>query len=153
MRMAGLTPPTCKACGAAAGTVYHRCAACPASASVRDKASGKALEAVERSRSMLTQHDPLYQYGVPVKPARPKRPAKKLKLSDEDERWRFSPKALAEGGDGTFTGFAATDGSLIDRAPAAARRTGWSAVLVDRDGQVMNVVYGRPSCLLATVSL
>ena len=90
---------------------------------------GKAAEALGKALSAASVGKPLYEQGVPTRPAetaKAEEPARNAgEQRDRDERWRYSPAATQDGFDGAMSGKIATDGSLINREPVSARRGGW----------------------------
>ena len=129
----------CQLCLKARGTFLHR-SMCEMMAPTRAKAKGEEKEALEKASRVDSAEQPLYEHGIPLKP-----PCK-LKCTggkrlDKLERWRLPPGAPVNGKP-FFTGLAATDGSMLNPAPIAARRAGWSAVAVDEQGCVKHALYG-----------
>ena len=85
-----------------------------------------------RAKSAGHRLEPPYQHGVPL--LWPKAPTPKFV-----QRWcgGVQPEAGF-----TFTGHGFTDGAMKGRAPKAARRAGWSSVLVDNEADVIAGLYG-----------
>jgi ribonuclease HI len=128
--MPGVLDGTCRACLRAIGDLPHRCIGCAASAETRN--SYEQQPVLDRARSHVHCHEPLYLYGVPL--LQPRLPVPKFV-----SRWCGG---RVPDGNFTFTGNGFTDGAMRGRAPRTARRAGWAAVLVDDDGLIEAGLYG-----------
>ena len=126
----------CKACGSRGnigpveGTLHHRLCACIATAALRDKF--KDQEILQKAQSVLHGEAALFQHGVPLLSSPPMVPRREVNCCGGKQM----PK------DFSASGNAFTDGAMKGRAPKAARRAGWSWVVVDDNGCVIFGLYG-----------
>ena len=110
--------------------MHHRLCCCPASRSIRDTFKDQAI--LGRAQSAAHCNKPLFRYGIPTRLAATATPKAVT-------RWcggRPPPGEFA------VTGVGFTDGAIRGGPPACARRAGWSAILVNNDGEIMHGLYG-----------
>ena len=110
--------------------MHHRLRGCPASRTIRDTFKDQAI--FGRAQSAAHCNEPLFRYGIPTRLAATATPKAVT-------RWcggRPPPGEFA------FTGVGFTDGAVRGGPPAYARRAGWSAILVNNDGEIMRGLYG-----------
>ena len=117
-------------------------------APARSEATGKQKEAIERACRAESSEKPLYKHGIPLKAAKGKRKGERG-IGTMLERRRLPPGAHIQG-EPSFSEWAATDGCMIDPAPIAARRAGWSAVALNQNGDVRHALYGALQVLRPT---
>ena len=128
----GVTDDLCRACSSASGTLWHRCVACPVSASVRDEFKDQDIS--HDSQSALYGGAPLFRNGIP--PRRTEDPCPPF-----IER-RCGGDLFAADEAMVFWGNVFTDGAMRGPALARLRRAGWAAVCVNHGGLIINGLYG-----------
>ena len=127
LHAAGLvSDPFCRACGQAAGTIFHRCAACPRLDATMEEHRDKAI----LRAALRSPDDPLFRRGLP----RAEEPAAAV---PDVRRWSGGP-----GSGDYFSGEVFTDGSLIRAMPVEARRGGWAVACTDGRGSLRHALYG-----------
>ncbi len=120
--------PLCKACMAAPGTLWHRIGRCNHTADLRRLHANPDM--IEHCNAH--HDDPLVVQGVPARPARQPPPPLVIK---------WVGKHLPADG-AIFTGIACTDGAVRAMGPRWLWRAGWSAMLVNKLGELQFGIYG-----------
>ena len=129
-KLTGVDTDLCQVCHLQAGTLYHRCVACPGLNNLL-RNHQRHTHTVNTARLASHHNHPLYQHGLPTLKGTPKPPPLVT-------RWCGGVQVE----DPTFEGDVYSDGSVIGGCRAGCERGGWAGVKVNEDGQVIFGVYG-----------
>jgi hypothetical protein len=128
--MRGVEDDVCKSGHDQVGSLYHRCCGCSASRQLME-ASTRHQDILHMAKSAVHCQLPLFQHGVPWL-AEPTRPPEMVT--------RWCGGVVVE--DPTFTGDVFSDGSLIGGCRRGDERSGWAAVTITEQGDVIFGIYG-----------
>ncbi len=125
---------TCRLCGAAAGTTWHRTGACACTGDTRSSAGGGCPPWLLR-KGVVSIWDPLFSRGVPALPKIPPPPP-------EVSQWGLGGRPVEAA---VATGDVYTDGALSGRW-RRIMRAGWGLVaLADTGSPALWALYGTMS--------
>ena len=126
---------TCRLCGDAPGTLWHRRYECPATLGKRTQCTSPQLRrAAACARDVSEEASELFARAVFPDPQVLSPP--KLLSGQAEICWINRPAS------GLLTGTLFTDGSGLNPTWAVLRRAGWAIVQVDRFGQLIAAAYG-----------